>query len=258
MPPIPIPSIDFLSGRPCRLKKGERGLPEFYESDPASRALLFQSLGAKRFHCVNLDGAFRGGSSEQGGDEDTAAKNRKIINLIARALEIPIQVGGGFRTSADINTAWRSGITSVILGTSALDPDDQTIVILQNPANADRIIADIGFDADEVKIHGWKEDTGMTVSMAMAAVYRNGFRTVVMTDKSRDGMQTGPNLAIITREAWKNPDVQFIISGGIGTVEHLKAIKAIELPNIFGFIMGKRLWAEDGLDFFQKAVSLFS
>lgn len=246
---IPIPSIDFLGGKPCRLFKGDPSQATFYDADPITRALQFQKLGAEMFHIVNLDGAF-GASGAQ--------KNRELIIEIIKSLNVRVQtqVGGGFRTADDIIWAFQAGIPRVILGTSALSPDQRTIELLSRDDGT--IIADIGFEGDEVKVKGWSEDTGLTISSAMERIYASGFRTVVMTDKSRDGAQTGPNLMVIAREARRYPDVSFIISGGIGTQEHLEAIKSLQEGNITGFVIGKRLWAEDGLDFFSQALEMFA
>ncbi len=246
---LPIPSIDFLRGKPCRLFQGDPEQAEFYDVDPTKRALAFEKIGAKRFHLVNLDGALGG---------EAAKLNQQRIKEIVEALTIPVQVGGGIRNGQNVMTAIiELGISYVILGTSALSPDEKIQHYLREREFNQKLIADIGFIGDKVKIKGWQKDTDFNVSEAIDRIYNFGFRTLVLTDKSRDGVQTGPNLTVISREAKSHPELDFIISGGIGNLKHLEAIKSLGFSNIIGFIMGKRLWSEDGFDFFKTAIEMF-
>nr|AQS29881.1 hypothetical protein [uncultured bacterium] len=245
---IVIPSIDFLRGRPCRLYQGDPSKAEFYEADPVQRALQFQELDAMRFHLVNLDGAL---------GAEASALNLLQIQRVVQALSIPVQVGGGIRTGKDVVAAAVFGVDFMILGTSALAPDEEIQRYLKDEGSRMRLIADIGFEGNEVKVKGWQEKTGLSVTEALNRICNFGFLSVIMTDKSRDGAQTGPNLAVIAREAEIHPDMKFIISGGISTREHLDEIVAMP-RNVIGFIMGKRLWADDGFDFFKMAVEMFT
>jgi len=251
-----IPSFDFKEGRAVRLQQGDFARPtifENYSSRLVERALEFERLGARRFHMVDLGGA---------GGSDDSDRNRTIIGEVTEALSIPVQVGGGIRSSEDIGHVLKElGAKWAILGTASLDPDQETKrVFLSTDRGRRKLIADIGFEGDMVRVRGWQESSGLTVSEAVDRQVGFGFRTIVMTDKSHDGVGDGPNLRAVCEQAERYSYVSFIVSGGIGTMEHIQAIREAgeSHPNIIGAIGGRRFWAEDGLEFFRAGIKIFS
>ena len=245
---LPIPSIDLLRGRPCRLFQGDPAQATFYDADPLGRAQTFVGLGAQLFHLVNLDGALEG---------PAAAENQQLIVQIAQDLSISVQMGGGIRSAQDVERALNMGLDRVILGTAALDPDQGLRRLLSDSAVNRRLIADIGFVDDQVLVKGWQTGTGLTVHDAVRRISDAGFQSLIATNKKRDGASTGPDLQTIRSIATSFSLLSIIISGGVSTEDDLDAIASIDLPNIAGFIMGRRLWAEDGLEFFAAAMRRF-
>jgi phosphoribosylformimino-5-aminoimidazole carboxamide ribotide isomerase len=224
-----IPAIDLKGGKVVRLEQGRMDRDKTYSDDPGAVARGFAAAGAELIHVVDLDGAVLGRPA-----------NRAVIHDLARAAGAPIELGGGIRDLDTIADYLEHGIRRVILGTAA--HRDPALVEQACARFPGRIV--IGIDAREgkVAIRGWNEDTAMT-AVELARRYQGlAVAAIVYTDIARDGMRTGPNVeaTVAIARAVKLP---VIASGGIKTIEHLRAL--LPFPEIVGVITGRALYEGD-------------
>ena len=220
-----IPAIDLRKGRCVRLYQGNYSRETVFSDDPFDVALKWQSIGAPRLHVVDLDGAASG-----------ELQNLEIIRDIARAMLIPVQLGGGIRDIETIEGLLKAGIERVILGTAAVE--DPQLVTNACRRFRDSII--IGIDAREgyVATHGWKKDTEQTAVELAKSMMQLGVRRFIYTDISRDGTLTEPNFSAIT-EMIDTIGLPIIAAGGIASVSHLKMLNKL---GVEGAIVGKALY----------------
>ena len=224
-----IPAIDLKNGSCVRLLQGNSDKETVYSNDPAGMAVRFEEAGAKRLHLVDLDGAFQGISS-----------NITSIRLIMKNVSIPVQIGGGLRTEEDIDNMIDLGVSSVIVGTMAVNLPD-VLEKLLNKYTDEQIILGIDSRNRKVSIEGWKENTQIQ-DVEFALRWKNsGIKRVVFTDISRDGMLRGPNL-IALREMAEHTGLKIVASGGISSLEDLEKLKNLEPYGVDQVISGKAIY----------------
>lgn len=222
-----IPAIDLKEGRCVRLRQGDMNQETAYSQDPAAMARQWEQLGAPRLHVVDLNGAVNG-----------TPENMEHVCAIAKAVSIPIQVGGGIRSLDTINAYVAQGVSQVVLGTAALE----------NPAwiadacarFPDKIFIGIDVKEGKVAMHGWTNLSESTPDQVFASLKAYPIAGVIFTEISRDGMLAGPNVSAL-RQAVQASPVPLIASGGITRVEDIRAIKQLG-QKITGIIIGKALY----------------
>jgi len=211
-----------------RLYQGDYNQETVFADDPLEVALRWQSLGAPRLHVVDLDGAASG-----------RVENLEIIRDIARAILIPVQMGGGIRDLATVESLLKEGIERVILGTAAAEDHD----LIKDACRRFRDSLVVGIDAREglVATRGWLKDTGQPALELARDMADLGVRRFVYTDISRDGTLTEPNFAAIAEiiEALRVP---VIAAGGITTINHLQMLDKLGAE---GAIVGRALYTGD-------------
>jgi phosphoribosylformimino-5-aminoimidazole carboxamide ribotide isomerase len=223
---IVIPAIDLKGGRCVRLVQGKASAETVFSDDPVAVAERWEAEGAGRLHVVDLDGAFGGGPAQMA-----------LIHKIARAVSIPVEVGGGLRTMEHVEAVLETGARWAIVGTrAALDPAFLGDVCRRFE---DRII--VGLDASDgrVAVDGWTrvlELEAVTLARDAAAA---GAGTIIYTDIARDGTQTGPNVRS-TEALARAAKIPVIASGGVGSLEDIRQLAAI--PGIDGVIVGRALY----------------
>jgi phosphoribosylformimino-5-aminoimidazole carboxamide ribotide isomerase len=192
----------------------------------------WQNLGAPYLHIVDLDGAVEG-----------VPNHLPQIEAIAKALTIPIQVGGGIRNSATVDAYVLSGVDRVVVGTAALqDTDFLSQIAHQYPQ---KILVGIDVKQGFVAVHGWTTVSTLTPQHVFDSMKDLPLGGIVFTDISRDGMLNGPNISAL-REAAEISPVPIIASGGVTALDDIRAIQEIG-RNISGVIIGKALY-EGALD----------
>ena len=169
-----IPAIDLKNGQCVRLLQGEADAETVYSNDPAAMAGSFEDAGAKRLHLVDLDGAFKGQSA-----------NLASIHSILKTISIPVQLGGGLRTSDDVERMLELGVASVIIGTMAVKNPDVLEDIIQR-FSGKQIILGIDARNRKVAIEGWQEGTEIDDVDFALRWKKAGIKRVVFTDIAYD------------------------------------------------------------------------
>ncbi|NPV03767.1 MAG: 1-(5-phosphoribosyl)-5-[(5-phosphoribosylamino)methylideneamino]imidazole-4-carboxamide isomerase [Syntrophaceae bacterium] len=225
---IVIPAIDIRGGRCVRLLQGDFQRETVYSGDPVEVARRWAAKGAERIHVVDLDGSREG-----------RPVNDAVIRRILSAVDVPIEVGGGIRELDTVDFYLGVGVRWVILGTAALKNRDFVVEACRR--HPDRVI--LGIDAREgkVAVEGWTEATGADV-LEVARQYEGiGLAALVYTDISRDGMESGVNVAATERLA-RQVAIPVIASGGVAGIGDIDRLMAAACPGILGVITGKALY----------------
>jgi phosphoribosylformimino-5-aminoimidazole carboxamide ribotide isomerase len=230
-----IPAIDLKDGKCVRLRQGRIDDVTEFSDDPVAVAGRWVAGGARRLHIVDLDGAFAG-----------QPKNAGVIRSIAEAYpEVPIQVGGGIRDEDTIQEYLDAGVEYVIIGTKAVTaPHFVADVCMEYPR---RII--VGLDARDgkVAVDGWSKLSNHDAIDIAQQFEQDGVEAIVYTDISRDGMMSGVNLDATVSLA-RAITVPVVASGGIQTIDDVRALCAVAHEGIIGAITGRAIY-EGTLDF---------
>lgn len=226
-----IPAIDLKGGRCVRLSQGQFTQVQTYTEDPLKYAQRWKQEGGKRLHIVDLDGARIGVPQ---------AHNLDAIRTIVRRVGLPVEFGGGVRTTEVVERMLRIGVERVVLGTTAAQNDELTRSLLT--VYGDRIV--IGIDAKDgfVSVSGWQERLDESAVAFAKRVVDMGAKRIIFTDIARDGMLTGPNLDAL-REMLEAVPIPVVASGGVSSVDDIRALASLKAPNLEGVIVGKALYA---------------
>lgn len=225
---VVFPAVDISGGRCVRLLQGRFGTETVYSDDPVQVAVGFSRAGARWLHIVDLDGAKTGEPA-----------NRELVLEAVRNSSCPVQAGGGVRSLDDVEEIIAAGASRAVLGTVALeDPDEMARACARY---SERIAVSLDVSAGELASHGWTVGTGVSVEEAVAAFEKAGVSLFVYTDVGRDGTMSGPNLDGIRRVA-SLTEIPVVASGGIGTLEELKAVAALKSEGVAGAIVGRALY----------------
>jgi phosphoribosylformimino-5-aminoimidazole carboxamide ribotide isomerase len=223
-----IPAIDLKEGKCVRLEQGLMDKATVYSDDPATMAKHWQSQGAELLHVVDLDGAFAG-----------LPKNLGAIKSIRSAVSMSIEVGGGIRDLATINTLVSIGIDRIILGTAAIEnPAFVRDACGQHP---EKII--VGIDAKDgmVAIKGWAEVTKVNAVDLAKQMQEYGVIAIIYTDIRRDGMLSGPNLEA-TKALAEALHIPVIASGGVSSMKDIQDVLTIRYSGVTGVITGRAIY----------------
>ncbi len=235
------PAIDIRGGKCVRLVQGDYSQETIYNEDPIAAARDWEEQGGQWIHLVDLDGAKAG-----------HPVNDELIGLIAKAVSVPVQVGGGLRRDEDVERLLGLGVSRVILGTAAIEDRAFVTRVLNKYGDA---IA-IGIDARNglVATRGWLETSEVKAEDLAVELAAEGAQTFIFTDISRDGMMGGPNVEAILSLA-KVSGRTVIASGGVSKPEDLERLAVYAEEGIGGAIVGKALYT--GSISLAEAVSKF-
>lgn len=224
-----IPAIDLKDGQCVRLRQGRMDDVTVFSDDPVAVADRWVAAGAQRLHLVDLDGAASG----------QPVNTESIRRIVAQHPELPIQLGGGIRTTEDAEVYMDLGVQYLIVGTQAVrQPYFVKDLCLEFPGHVF-----VGLDAKEgrVAVNGWSKLSRHDV-VDLAQVYeRDGVEAIIYTDISRDGMMTGVSLESTVRLA-QAINIPVIASGGVTNLDDIRALCAVEDEGVSGVIIGRALY----------------
>jgi phosphoribosylformimino-5-aminoimidazole carboxamide ribotide isomerase len=225
---ILLPAVDIRDGKAVRLRQGHFGEGGGGGGGALEAARSFVEAGARFLHVVDLDGAREGEPA-----------NLEHVERITSKLDVPVELGGGLRSIASIRRALAAGASRVVLGTAAFTDPDLLDEALR--AFTSRILVGVDVRGGTVSVAGWTRETQAHGEDAIRRMQERGVTRFVYTNVDRDGMLEGPDLDEIRRvsEAVRG---RFLYSGGIGSVEDLRALRDLRLVNLAGVISGKALY----------------
>jgi phosphoribosylformimino-5-aminoimidazole carboxamide ribotide isomerase len=225
---ILFPAIDLKNGEAVRLEQGDMARATVFNRDPAAQARSFAAQGFEYLHIVDLDGAFAG-----------KPQNSAAVERILATVKIPVQLGGGIRDRARIESWLNKGVARVIIGTAAVrDP-----ALVKNAAKAFSGRVAVGLDARDgkVAVEGWAKTSELTALDIAKRFEDVGVAAIIYTDIARDGMLRGLNLdaTIALADAVSIP---VIASGGFASIDDVHALLAPRAHRLAGAIIGRALY----------------
>ncbi|MFZ5619376.1 MAG: 1-(5-phosphoribosyl)-5-[(5-phosphoribosylamino)methylideneamino]imidazole-4-carboxamide isomerase [Pseudomonadota bacterium] len=213
-----IPAIDLIAGECVRLFQGRFDRRTKY-GDPIAQIAAFARAGAEWAHVVDLDGA-----------KDGTRRQAALIADLAAASPVKIQSGGGVRTRNDVEALFRAGVARAVIGSAAVSRPDEVGTWIRD-FGADKICCAFDVRVEDgagpvVAVNGWKESSRMSIKEALALYPPGALKHALVTDISRDGALTGPNLDLIREIARRRPDLDLQASGGVSSLADLDALRA--------------------------------
>lgn len=235
------PAIDIKDKKCVRLKQGLFDQVQVYSEDPVEVALAWEAAGASFIHLVDLDGALLG-----------RGVNRDVICEIVRSVHVPVQLGGGIRSLADMEEVLNMGVFRGIVGTKAVT-DPKLLKKMVDSFGPSHVVCGIDAKNGLVATQGWVDVSNISAIELALQMKVYGVRTVVYTDISKDGMLTGPNVSA-TKTLSDATGLDIIASGGMSCMDDLQAISDAK---IHGAIIGKALYEKridlkEAIDKFEK------
>lgn len=235
-----FPAIDIRGGKCVRLFKGDFAQETVFSDKPEEMAAKWEAQGGKFLHLVDLDGALAGKSV-----------NLDVVKRIVDTVKIPVELGGGIRTMENIDEVLSLGVQRVILGSVAVK--NPALVKEACQKYGDRVV--VGIDAKDgiVAVDGWGVSGDVEVTVLAKEMAKAGVKTIIYTDISRDGTLSGVNVEATARLA-RESGIKVVASGGVKSLDDIKALLPYEKDGIEGVIVGKSIYT-GSLDL-QEAVAL--
>jgi 1-(5-phosphoribosyl)-5-[(5-phosphoribosylamino)methylideneamino] imidazole-4-carboxamide isomerase/N-(5'phosphoribosyl)anthranilate isomerase len=222
-----LPAVDVSHGQAVRLVHGAAGTETSY-GDPVAAALAWQAAGAEWVHLVDLDAAFGRG------------ENRALLAEVVARLDVQVEMSGGIRDDESLTRALANGCARVNIGTAALE--DPTWCAKAIAEHGDRVAVGLDVRGTTLSARGWTQDGGELFDV-LSRLDREGCARYVVTDVGRDGTMTGPNLDLL-RSVCAATDRPVVASGGVSSLDDLRAIATLVPAGVEGAIVGKALYAE--------------
>jgi phosphoribosylformimino-5-aminoimidazole carboxamide ribotide isomerase len=225
---ILFPAIDIKDGQAVRLKLGEMAEATVFNADPADQARVFETQGFEYLHVVDLNGAFAGES-----------RNGEAVEAILKSVKMPVQLGGGIRTLAQVEGWLGKGLSRVILGTVALrDPELVKAAAKMFPG---KVVVGIDSRGGRVAVEGWSETSDLD-AIEMAKRFEGaGVAAIIYTDIDRDGVLVGINWEATLKLA-RSITVPVIASGGLASMDDIERLSRPECQILEGAISGRALY----------------
>ncbi|WP_169978392.1 MULTISPECIES: bifunctional 1-(5-phosphoribosyl)-5-((5-phosphoribosylamino)methylideneamino)imidazole-4-carboxamide isomerase/phosphoribosylanthranilate isomerase PriA [unclassified Microbispora] len=222
-----LPAVDVADGQAVRLVQGEAGTETSY-GDPLAAALAWQKAGAEWIHLVDLDAAFGRGS------------NRELLASVVGALDVNVELSGGIRDDASLEAALSTGCRRVNIGTAALENPEWCAKAIAE--HGDRIAVGLDVRGTTLAARGWTQEGG-DLWEVLDRLESEGCPRYVVTDVTKDGTLRGPNLDLL-RQVCARTDRPVIASGGVSSLDDLRAIATLVPDGVEGAIVGKALYAQ--------------
>ncbi|MBV7412697.1 bifunctional 1-(5-phosphoribosyl)-5-((5-phosphoribosylamino)methylideneamino)imidazole-4-carboxamide isomerase/phosphoribosylanthranilate isomerase PriA [Dermabacteraceae bacterium TAE3-ERU27] len=224
-PLIIFPAVDVVAGEAVRLVQGRAGSETSYGT-PLDAALSFQEAGAQWLHFVDLDAAFGRGS------------NAELMAEVCAQLELQVELSGGIRDDASLERALATGARRVNLGTAAIEKPAWTAEVIAE--YGDRIAVGLDVRGRTLASRGWTEDAGDLFDV-LERLDAAGCSRYVLTDVTKDGMLAGPNIDLLREVCAKTP-APVVASGGVSSLDDLRALRSLSADGVEGAIIGKALY----------------
>ena len=221
-----IPAIDLIDGRCVRLTRGDYAQMKIYDGSPVDMARSFTDCGVERIHLVDLDGAKLG-----------EPHNLKVLEQVAAAVSCESEWGGGIASDASLESVFNAGATHAIVGSiAALQPELFAGWLSQY---GEKMILGADVRDDRIAVRGWQDSSPLGIDDLVTRFQPLGLKECIATEISRDGTLLGPASAMYVRLRREFPDVSFTISGGISSMNDIRALDALKLQKV---IVGKALY----------------
>jgi 1-(5-phosphoribosyl)-5-[(5-phosphoribosylamino)methylideneamino] imidazole-4-carboxamide isomerase/N-(5'phosphoribosyl)anthranilate isomerase len=221
-----LPAVDVADGAAVRLVQGEAGTETSY-GEPLDAALAWQRDGAQWIHLVDLDAAFGRGD------------NHELLASVVRKLDVAVELSGGIRDDASLEAALATGAARVNLGTAALESPDWVRGAIAR--HGDKIAVGLDVRGSTLAARGWTQEGG-DLWQTLARLDADGCARYVVTDVHKDGTLAGPNLQLL-RDVCASTDAPVVASGGVSSLDDLRAIAELTHLGVEGAIVGKALYA---------------
>ncbi|HYF31204.1 MAG TPA: 1-(5-phosphoribosyl)-5-[(5-phosphoribosylamino)methylideneamino]imidazole-4-carboxamide isomerase [Chitinophagaceae bacterium] len=222
-----IPAIDIIEGKCVRLTRGDYSQKKIYNEHPLEVARQFEDAGLKRLHLVDLDGAKAG-----------TIKNWKVLESLAGKTALQIDFGGGVASEKDVRIIFECGAAWATIGSMAVKNEEEFVRWLQL-FGADKFLLGADVKNEKIAIHGWTETTGIWVYDFIQQYSERGVQQVFCTDVAKDGLLQGPSLDLYKSIVSKFPELYFIASGGVSSLQDLDDLRAAGCK---GAIVGKAIY----------------
>lgn len=222
-----IPAIDIINGQCVRLTKGDYDQKTVYSDSPATMAKEFETLGFRRLHVVDLDGA-----------KSKHIVNSEVLRRITAETQLVVDFGGGIKTDEDLEKAFASGAAMVTVGSIAVTQPERFMCWLEK-YGADRMILGADVRHGKISINGWKEDSDEDLLPFLKKYVDAGVRNVLCTEISKDGTLAGPAIDLYKRVMDAYPELHLIASGGVSSKEDILALDAAGIPAV---VFGKAIY----------------
>lgn len=226
---IILPAIDLRNGRCVRLTQGRKDSAKIYDGDPIDVAKAFAASGAEMLHVVDLDGAFA----------EPNSRNRQVLRDIIRAIDIPIQFGGGLRSSKVVAEVLELGVDRVVVGTVAAE-STEILTEMIHLFGSMHVVVGIDAQSGMVVTHGWEQTESLGALTLARQVAKLGVERVIYTDVLRDGTLEGPNIEQTCLIA--GTGLKVTASGGVSSLQDLKNLRAVSGSGIDSVIVGKAFY----------------
>jgi phosphoribosylformimino-5-aminoimidazole carboxamide ribotide isomerase len=225
------PAVDIRDGHAVRLAQGDYARETEYDADPVDAARRWEDAGARWLHVVDLDGAREG-----------KPRNLDHVRRISAAVGIPIQLGGGLRDSGLVEHAISTGVERIVLGTAAVDDPDFVAAVAE--VHGDRVVVSVDARSGRVSRQGWRVGTDTSPAALISALCERGVSRFVYTPVEADGLMEGPGLDDLSGvgDAAAEGGAELTYSGGVGSLDDLKALAGLGLPALTGVIVGRALY----------------
>ena len=221
-----IPAIDIIDGQCVRLTQGDYSQKTVYGS-PLDMSQEFERIGFKRLHVVDLDGA-----------KSRHVVNNVVLHEITSKTKLTVDFGGGIKTDDDLRVAFDNGAQMVTVGSIAVTHPDLFLGWVSQ-YGADRFILGADVRNGKISINGWKEDSEEDLLPFLEKYIRAGVCNVLCTEISKDGTLSGPAIELYTRVMQAYPKLHLIASGGVSSIEDIKALDAAGIPAV---VFGKAIY----------------
>ena len=222
-----IPAIDIIDGKCVRLTHGDYNQKTVYNEFPLEVAKEFEDAGIKRLHLVDLDGAKAG-----------AVKNWKVLETIAGKTSMVIDFGGGIKSEKDLQIVFDSGAEFATVGSIAVK-DEKTFSEWLVKFGAEKFLLGADVKKEKITVTGWTEDTELWVYDFIGKYVQKGMKQIFCTDVSKDGALEGPSTELYKKIVQKFPDLHFIASGGVSSIDDVYQLQEIGCK---GVIIGKAIY----------------